>query len=148
MLIWGTRTNVFVLAVTQFVCRVCGRNSPQRVLSRVTKFTLFFLPLFTTSKTFHVECLTCGATSHVSEDYAVGAAEWFRAKSDQGSAPAVAASPTAKDVARSQPDDGALVESPNPAEQLRHMRRLEELHSQGVLTREEFDSARARLLNG
>ena len=36
---------------------------------RTTKFTLFFIPLFTTSRSYLVECVDCGASYPVEKKY-------------------------------------------------------------------------------
>jgi len=37
----------------------------QHLEERATKFTLFFIPVFTTSRSYRITCSNCGATSTV-----------------------------------------------------------------------------------
>lgn len=61
MIIFGTRSSVVALFVVNFICRSCGIPAAQRVVKRVTKFTLFFVPLFPVSTKHLVSCVNCGA---------------------------------------------------------------------------------------
>lgn len=83
MLIWGTQTQAFIVALTRFVCGLCHREAPQRIYERRTRFTFFFLPLFTTNRVWFLECVQCGRTTWVNKDYALGAIEWEAKKADR-----------------------------------------------------------------
>jgi len=61
--IFGTKGYTTMLAMATFVCRSCGNPAAQRIEQHVTKFTLFFIPLFTVSTRYSVQCAMCGATS-------------------------------------------------------------------------------------
>ena len=67
LVIFGTKAYVSVLATVMAVCTVCGNPAAQRVDKRVTKFTLFFLPLFPVSTRYTVQCAMCGATTRLDE---------------------------------------------------------------------------------
>lgn len=70
ILIFGVRPYFAVLAVVTFVCGFCGQNVPQRVSKQTNKFTFFFLPIFTTSTRFHVECSNCGGITEITQQQA------------------------------------------------------------------------------
>ncbi len=70
LVIFGTKAYASVLATVMAVCAVCGNPAAQRVEKRVTKFTLFFLPLFPVSTRYAVQCAMCGATSRLEADEA------------------------------------------------------------------------------
>lgn len=63
MIIFGTRTRANVLAIVRFLCLYCDTSAAQRVYERVSKFTLFFIPLFPYSRKYFVECVNCAATT-------------------------------------------------------------------------------------
>ena len=70
MIIFGTKTYVTALAIIQFVCSTCNVRAAQRVLKRVTKFTLFFIPTFPIGTQNYVVCVNCGATIPISKEQA------------------------------------------------------------------------------
>ncbi|KAA0021034.1 DnaJ C-terminal domain-containing protein [Antrihabitans cavernicola] len=70
MLIWGWRTFVTRLAVFFAVCGHCRHEGAQTVDERRTKFTLFFIPLFTTSTKYVQQCTLCAARTLVSKEFA------------------------------------------------------------------------------
>ena len=64
-ILFGTRRSIRQLAVLTFVCGFCGNRAAQ-ILSRVvTKFTLFFVPLFPVRTRHQVQCASCGAVGKV-----------------------------------------------------------------------------------
>jgi hypothetical protein len=65
MIIFGTRSTLQMLALLHFVCGHCSNPAAQRVMKRVLKFTLFFVPLFPLSKAYYVECVYCGQQSYI-----------------------------------------------------------------------------------
>lgn len=67
LVIFGTKAYASVLATVMAVCTVCGNPAAQRVEKRVTKFTVFFLPLFTISTRYAVQCAMCGAISRLDQ---------------------------------------------------------------------------------
>ena len=44
MIIFGTRAYVQALAMVNFICNNCHNPAAQRVMQRVVRFTLFFIP--------------------------------------------------------------------------------------------------------
>ena len=70
MIIFGTRAYVTALAVIQFVCSTCNVRAAQRVLKRVTKFTLFFIPTFPVGTQHYVVCVNCGTTIPITKEQA------------------------------------------------------------------------------
>lgn len=67
IVIFGTKAYRTVLATVMLVCSVCHNPAAQRIEKLSTKFTLFFLPLFTISTRYQLQCAMCAATSTVSE---------------------------------------------------------------------------------
>ena len=65
MIIFGTTGRLTLLAVVTFVCANCNTAAAQRVIERATKFSLFFIPLFTMGRSYYVECSHCGRTTRI-----------------------------------------------------------------------------------
>ncbi|WP_433726028.1 hypothetical protein ACQP0C_32010 [Nocardia sp. CA-129566] len=65
MLIWGWQKRIYTLAMITLVCGRCGNPAAHAVRKLVTKFTLFFIPLFPISTKHTLECTWCGASSPV-----------------------------------------------------------------------------------
>ncbi|NWF25001.1 zinc-ribbon domain-containing protein [Streptomyces sp. PKU-EA00015] len=61
MIIFGTKGYLYQLAVLTLVCGHCGNPSAHMLRKRVTKFTLFFVPLFPVSTKYTTQCTFCGA---------------------------------------------------------------------------------------
>jgi zinc-ribbon family len=70
MIIFGTRGYVRALATPMLVCHRCGNPAAHRVLEKVTRFTLFFIPLFPVSTSRSLTCTFCGTTTPISRDLA------------------------------------------------------------------------------
>ncbi|GAB2924425.1 zinc-ribbon domain-containing protein [Streptomyces mayteni] len=69
MLIFGSSTKVLQLAMLNLLCNFCGNPSAQALRKRVTKFTLFFIPLFPIAPAKHtLQCTFCGGTQEVSKE--------------------------------------------------------------------------------
>lgn len=77
MIIFGTRTSVIALAVLSFLCGYCKTTAAQRMLKRVTKFTLFFIPLFPVSTRHFVTCVNCGGTTEIDKPQVDRYLEWI-----------------------------------------------------------------------
>ena len=71
MLIWGWRTRVYVLAMTTFLCGRCGNPASHAVRKAVTKFTLFFIPLFPIGVKYSAQCTFCGLENRIPKEDAV-----------------------------------------------------------------------------
>jgi zinc-ribbon family len=68
LLIWGTKTYVFTLAMLNLLCGNCGNPASHAVKRRVTKFTLFFIPLFPVHVRYFTQCTFCGVTGKMTKD--------------------------------------------------------------------------------
>ncbi|GLZ44781.1 hypothetical protein Acsp06_09660 [Actinomycetospora sp. NBRC 106375] len=60
MIIFGTRRTVAQLAMVVLTCGNCHRSAAHAVLKAVTKFTLFFIPLFPVRTRYAHQCTACG----------------------------------------------------------------------------------------
>lgn len=60
MIIFGTKGYLYQLAVLTLVCGHCGNPAAHALRKRVTKFTLFFVPLFPVSTKYTIQCTHCG----------------------------------------------------------------------------------------
>ncbi|MFI0241018.1 zinc-ribbon domain-containing protein [Streptomyces sp. NPDC016845] len=70
MIIFGTRGYVFQLAVLTLVCGNCGNSTAHTLRKHVTKFTLFFIPLFPVSTKFRTQCTLCGVEHQIGKERA------------------------------------------------------------------------------
>jgi DNA-directed RNA polymerase subunit RPC12/RpoP len=64
-LLFGFRTAVRDLPGRMATCQYCGQFVRHQLQERATKLTLFFIPVFTTSKTFEISCTNCGQHSTI-----------------------------------------------------------------------------------
>ncbi|MBY8872290.1 zinc ribbon domain-containing protein [Micromonospora sp. PLK6-60] len=64
--IFGLRTKVDRSGVRQEVCRNCGNRAAQVITRRVTKFSLFFVPLIPVRTRHTQQCSFCGAEYDIS----------------------------------------------------------------------------------
>lgn len=67
LIFFGTRRKVRPLAMLTFVCAICGHRAGQSLMRAVTKFTLFFVPLFPVRSRYLLQCTACGTTSRVTK---------------------------------------------------------------------------------
>ncbi|MDQ0936218.1 zinc-ribbon domain-containing protein [Streptomyces turgidiscabies] len=70
MIIFGTKGYLFQLAILTLVCGQCANPSAHALRKRVTKFTLFFVPLFAFSTKYTTQCTFCGAEQKVTKEQA------------------------------------------------------------------------------
>ncbi|MBU3066269.1 zinc ribbon domain-containing protein [Nocardia sp. NEAU-G5] len=70
MIIFGTRSYLYQLAMLLLACGRCGNTAAHVLRKRETKFTLFFIPLFTTSTTYTTQCTYCGIQQQGTEQQA------------------------------------------------------------------------------
>lgn len=70
MIIFGTKGYIYQLATLTLVCGHCGNPSAHMLRKRVTKFTLFFVPLFPFSTKYSTQCSFCGAEQRISAEQA------------------------------------------------------------------------------
>lgn len=69
MIIFGASTKTFQLAMLNLLCGFCGNPAAHALRKRVTKFSLFFIPLFPIAPAKHsMQCTFCGAESEVSKE--------------------------------------------------------------------------------
>ncbi|TDD37189.1 zinc-ribbon domain-containing protein [Saccharopolyspora elongata] len=80
MIIWGFRSSVQRLASLQLVCPGCRVTCATTLNKGVTKFTLFFIPLFPTRTRYALTCTWCGTTSPITKEKA----EQLQARPQQG----------------------------------------------------------------
>ena len=69
-IIWGFRRYVSALAMLTLVCGHCQRPTAHPLRKVVTKFTLFWIPLFPTSTKYTLQCSFCGYAQHVPREEA------------------------------------------------------------------------------
>ncbi|MFE0486643.1 zinc-ribbon domain-containing protein [Streptomyces griseoaurantiacus] len=84
MIIFGTRGYLYQLAILTLVCGRCGNPSAHTLRKRVTKFTLFFIPLFPVSVKYATQCTFCGAETKIIKEQA----DPLLAQATAGQAPA------------------------------------------------------------
>lgn len=68
MIIFGTKGYLYQLAILTLVCGHCGNPSAHTLRKRVTKFTLFFIPLFPFSTKYATQCTFCGAEQNITKE--------------------------------------------------------------------------------
>jgi hypothetical protein len=64
-LLFGLKTALKELPGRLATCQYCGQFVHHHLQERATKLTLFFIPVFTTSRTYRITCSNCGRTSAV-----------------------------------------------------------------------------------
>jgi zinc ribbon protein len=70
VIIFGTKGYLYQLAILTLVCGQCGNPAAHTLRKRVTKFTLFFVPLFPFSTKYATQCTFCGAEQKVTKEQA------------------------------------------------------------------------------
>ncbi|MGW1491656.1 zinc-ribbon domain-containing protein [Streptomyces sp. NPDC002402] len=70
MIIFGSRGYLYQLAILTLVCGHCGNPSAHTLRKYVTKFTLFFIPLFPFSTKFSTQCTFCGMEQRITKEQA------------------------------------------------------------------------------
>ncbi|MBC9724390.1 zinc-ribbon domain-containing protein [Streptomyces sp. TRM68367] len=70
MIIFGTKGYLYQLAILTLLCGSCGNPAAHTLRKRVTKFTLFFVPLIPLSTKYTTQCTFCGAEQKVTADQA------------------------------------------------------------------------------
>ena len=81
ILLFGTRASAALRATVWFVCHFCGFHAAQQVVERRTRLTLFFLPLFTVSRSYANVCTSCGREVDLSRDQVENAERWAASQS-------------------------------------------------------------------
>jgi hypothetical protein len=70
IILFGTKGYLYQLAILTLVCGHCGNPAAHTLRKRVTKFTLFFVPLFPVSTKYTTQCTFCGAEQKISKEEA------------------------------------------------------------------------------
>ncbi|MFG3099664.1 zinc-ribbon domain-containing protein [Streptomyces sp. NPDC048182] len=70
MIIFGTKGYLYQLAILTLVCGQCGNPSAHTLRKRVTKFSLFFVPLFPIHIKYTTQCTFCGIEHKVPKEQA------------------------------------------------------------------------------
>ncbi|MFD9430790.1 zinc-ribbon domain-containing protein [Streptomyces sp. NPDC060002] len=70
MIIFGTKGYLYQLAILTLLCGRCGNPAAHTLRKRVTKFTLFFVPLFPISAKYWTQCTFCGAEQKLTKEQA------------------------------------------------------------------------------
>lgn len=70
MIIFGTQGYLYRLGILTLVCGQCGNPSAHTLRKRVTKFTLFFVPLFPFATKYSTQCTFCGAEQKLTKEEA------------------------------------------------------------------------------
>lgn len=65
LLLFGFKTIRRALPGRAGTCQYCRSFVHHQFEERATKFTLFFIPLFTTSRSFRITCSNCGQMSKI-----------------------------------------------------------------------------------
>ncbi|MDQ0894970.1 zinc ribbon domain-containing protein [Agromyces ramosus] len=76
LLIFGAWPRERVLTVVTFVCEYCRTRASQDVVERATRFSVFFIPLFTVSRQYFVVCSNCGGMTPLTREQATHGVEW------------------------------------------------------------------------
>jgi hypothetical protein len=70
MIIFGTKTYLYTLAMLTLVCGQCGNPAAHALKKRVVKFSLFFVPLFPINTKHLTQCTFCGAAQQITKEQA------------------------------------------------------------------------------
>lgn len=76
ILIFGLRSARSVIAVVPLDCRHCNVRADQRVVQRVLRLTVFFIPILPVWTSYLLQCSNCATETKVSAERAERAAEW------------------------------------------------------------------------
>jgi hypothetical protein len=66
LLLFGLKTVLRTMPGRAATCQSCQRFVHHHLEERATKFTLFFMPVFTTSRSYRITCSNCEWTSAIS----------------------------------------------------------------------------------
>ena len=67
LLLFGFKTVLKALPGKPATCQYCRSFAHHRLEERATKFTLFFIPIFTMSRSYRITCSNCGQRSSLSK---------------------------------------------------------------------------------
>lgn len=65
-LLFGLKTMLKELPGRPATCQYCHSFGHHHLEERSTRFTVFFIPVFTTSRSYRITCSNCGRTSSIS----------------------------------------------------------------------------------
>ena len=65
LLLLGLKTVLRGLPERMATCQYCHQFAQHQLQERATKFTVFFIPVFTTSRAYAITCTNCGQNSIV-----------------------------------------------------------------------------------
>jgi hypothetical protein len=69
-ILFGLRTTEHQLGVSHRACPNCRQHAAQVVSRRVSRFTLFFIPLFPVKTSYGMRCTYCAASYQLTGDQA------------------------------------------------------------------------------
>jgi hypothetical protein len=67
LLLFGLKTVIKALPGRISTCRYCGSTVEHFLEERASKFSVFFVPLLTLSRTYRITCSNCGQQSSLSK---------------------------------------------------------------------------------
>lgn len=70
MVIFGWRTTIEQLRMLTLVCGHCHHQAAHSMFRRYTKPTIFFIPLFTISSRYGLQCTFCGVSYDIDRVHA------------------------------------------------------------------------------
>ncbi|MEF2979287.1 zinc-ribbon domain-containing protein [Subtercola sp. YIM 133946] len=79
LFIFGSSVSQTIVNVVTFVCGYCNTTAPQQVIRRRSRFTLFFVPLFSYSTTYLNQCTNCGTLTGLTAEQAQHSLDWAEA---------------------------------------------------------------------
>ena len=62
-ILFGFKTVQRPLAGRHATCQRCGQFAHHALAERATRLTLFFVPVFTTSRSYRITCSNCGTVN-------------------------------------------------------------------------------------
>ena len=65
-LLFGLNTKAKALPGRQASCQYCHTFAHHHLEERSTRFTVFFIPVLTTSRSYRITCTNCGRMSSIS----------------------------------------------------------------------------------
>ncbi|MGO4807819.1 zinc-ribbon domain-containing protein [Arthrobacter sp. 2MCAF15] len=65
ILLFGLNTVLKNLPGRTATCQYCGQLVHHHLQERATKFTLFFIPVLTTSRSYRITCSNCGQSTAI-----------------------------------------------------------------------------------
>jgi hypothetical protein len=74
MLIFGFGVREILLSTLIFTCETCQNHAAHQLSTRVRRFSLFFIPLFSIGTKYFDSCTACGRGIEVSKEQAETAA--------------------------------------------------------------------------